>query len=117
MPVQVSDTEFDRAVDDALGQMPDEFLDLLDNVVILVEDDPPEDEPGLLGVYDGIPLTERDSHYGLVPPDRIVLFRNPLKQMCDDPDDLADEISITVVHEIGHYFGIDDDHLDELGWG
>jgi len=117
MAVALSDEQFDLAVDDALGLVPDELIALIDNVVILVEDDPPADDPDLLGLYDGVPLTERDTQYGLVAPDRIFLYRNPLKNMCDDADELRDEIAITVVHEIGHYFGIEDDHLDELGWG
>jgi len=116
MPVTLSDEEFDRAVDDALDMVPDELLALLDNVVVLVEDDPPEDEPDLLGLYDGVPLTERDTQYGLVAPDRIFLYRNPLKDMCDDFDDLREEIAVTVVHEIGHYFGIEDAQLHDLGW-
>jgi len=117
MPVALSDESFDKAVDDAIDQVPDEFIALLDNVVILVEDDPPEDEPELLGVYDGVPLTERGDTYGFVAPDRIVLYRNTLKAMCDTVDELVDEIAVTVVHEIGHYFGIEDDELDEMGWG
>ena len=116
MPVALSDEEFDRAVDDALDLVPDELLALLDNVVVLVEDDPPEDEPDLLGLYDGVPLTERDTQYGLVAPDRIFLYRKPLKDMCDDFDDLREEIAVTVVHEIGHYFGIEDAQLHDLGW-
>jgi len=117
MPVQISDEAFDQAVDDALDQVPDEFCALIDNVAVLVEDDPPDDEPDLLGVYDGVPLTERDSSYDFVPPDRIILYRNPLKDMCETRAELVDEIAITVVHEIGHYFGIDDNHLEEMGWG
>jgi len=117
MPVALDDDAFDEAIDDALDQVPDEFWALLDNVVVLAENDPPADEPDLLGVYDGVPLTERGGEYGFVAPDRIILYRNPLRQMCDSVDDLIDEIAVTVVHEIGHYFGIDDDHLDELGWG
>jgi len=117
MAVELSDKAFDKAVDDALDQVPERFLALIDNVVILVEDDPPDDDPDMLGVYDGVPLTERGGDYGFVAPDRIILFRNPLKAMCDSVEELVDEIAVTVVHEIGHYFGIDDDHLDDLGWG
>ena len=117
MAVELSDQAFDQAVDDALDLVPDELLGLVDNVVVLVEDNPPDDEPDLLGVYDGVPLTERGGDYAFVAPDRIILFRRPLKEMCDSVDELIDEIAVTVAHEIGHYFGIDDDHLDELGWG
>ena len=115
--MQISDDAFDQAVNDALDQVPDEFWALLDNVAVLVEDDPPDDDPDLLGVYDGVPLTERDSNYDFVPPDRIVLYRNPLKAMAATTTELVDEIAVTVVHEIGHYFGIDDDQLEEMGWG
>ena len=109
---------FEELVADALDQVPAELAGLMDNVVVLVEDEPPADDPDLLGVYDGIPLTERDSGWGLGNlPDRITLFRGPLTRMCDDIDDLREEIAVTVVHEIAHHFGIDDATLHELGWG
>ena len=92
-------------------------MDRLDNVVFLVEDEPPADDPELLGVYDGVPLTERDTFWGGTLPDRITIFSGPLQRMCHDRDELLDEIAITVVHEIAHHFGIDDDTLHELGWG
>lgn len=109
---------FERLVGDALDEVPEELMGMLDNVVFLVEDEPPADDPDLLGVYDGLALTERDSGWGLGNlPDRIVLFRGPLTRMCEDLDDLRDEIAVTVVHEIAHHFGIDDQALHELGWG
>jgi predicted Zn-dependent protease with MMP-like domain len=117
MAVEMSDQAFDEAVSDALDQVPAELLEMLDNVVILVEDEPEGDDKNLLGLYDGIPLSERDSFYGGVLPDRILIFRRPLKQLCDSVDELIEEIGITVVHELAHFFGIDDDHLNELGWG
>ncbi|GGB89325.1 hypothetical protein N798_08175 [Knoellia flava TL1] len=110
--------EFESIVEEALDDVPEELMGMLDNVVFLVEDEPPADDPELLGVYDGIPLTERDSGWGLGNlPDRITLFRGPLTRMCDDLDDLREEIAVTVVHEIAHHFGIDDATLHELGWG
>jgi predicted Zn-dependent protease with MMP-like domain len=118
MPVEMSPDDFDALVEEALDQIPDEIASLVRNVVVLVEAEPPEDEPDdLLGLYDGVALTERDG--SLLPqlPDRIFLFRGPLLDMCDDEDDLVDEIRITVVHEIAHHFGIDDDRLHDLGWG
>ena len=117
MAVDITDEDFDEAVSQALDQVPKEFLDLLDNVVVLVEDEPLGDDKSLLGLYEGIPLSERDSHYGAVLPDHIFIYRGPLKRMCDSPEDLVEEIGITVVHEIAHFFGIDDEDLDDLGWG
>lgn len=113
----LSPAEFDEAVADALDEVPVQLLDMLDNVVFLVEDEPPAAEPDLLGVYDGTPLTERDHGWEAgALPDRITLFRGPLTRMCADADELRWEIAITVVHEIAHHFGIDDAALDELGY-
>ncbi len=108
---------FELIVDEALDAIPSRLLDLLDNVAIMVEDEPPPDEPDLLGLYDGTPLTERDSWWGAGSlPDRILIFQGPLERMCSDLEELRDEIAVTVVHEIAHYFGIDDHRLHELGW-
>jgi predicted Zn-dependent protease with MMP-like domain len=117
MAVDISDDDFDELVSEALDTIPEEFWERVDNVVVVVEAEPPEDEPDLLGLYDGIPLSERDSGYGMVLPDRVILYRSTLKELCDDRDDLAEEIAVTVVHEIGHFFGFDDHDLDDLGWG
>ena len=109
---------FDALVDRALDGIPDELATLVRNVVVLVEDEPPEGEPDdLLGLYDGIALTERDSTMGGQLPDRIFVFRGPLLDMCESEDELVEEVRITVVHEIAHHFGIDDARLHELGWG
>jgi predicted Zn-dependent protease with MMP-like domain len=117
MPVQVSPEAFEALVDDALDSIPDEIASLVRNVVVLVEEEPPEDEPDdLLGLYDGVALTERDHSLSPDLPDRIFLFRGPLLDMCDDEDDLVEEIRITVVHEVAHHFGIDDDRLHDLGY-
>lgn len=113
----LTDAEFEEAVGDALDSIPDELAKAMDNVVILVEAEPPADDPDLLGVYDGTPLTERDGWWSAgALPDRITIFQGPLERMCDSPDELREEIAITVVHEIAHHFGIDDDQLHELGW-
>jgi predicted Zn-dependent protease with MMP-like domain len=88
----------------------------MDNVVVLVEPHHPED-PELLGLYEGVALTDRTSDYGGVLPDRITLYRDALVEMCADEDELRDEVAITVVHEIAHHFGIDDATLHRLGWG
>jgi len=117
MAVELSDEAFDLAVSEALDQVPEQFLDVLDNVVVLVEDEPDGDDKDLLGLYEGIPLSDRDSTYAAVLPDRIFIYRGPLKRVCESVDELIEEIGVTVVHEIAHFFGIEDDHLDELGWG
>lgn len=112
----MSRREFDRCVDDAIDSIPDDLFDMIDNCVILVADEAPADDPSLLGLYEGIPATERDSGYGAVLPDRILIFRRNLLDLCQDRDELIDEIHITVVHEIAHYFGIDDERLHALGY-
>lgn len=108
---------FEELVGEALDEIPIELLDLLDNVVILVEDDPPESDPDLLGVYEGYALTSRGWDYAGVLPDRIVIFRNPILDLCTSEDEVVEEVAVTVVHEIAHHFGIGDARLDELGWG
>ncbi|MDR0488891.1 MAG: metallopeptidase family protein [Propionibacteriaceae bacterium] len=117
MAVEISDADFDEVVSQALDQIPAHFMDVLDNVVVLVEDEPDGPEKDLLGLYEGVPLSERDSQYGAVLPDHIFIYRGPLKRMCSSTEELVDEIGITVVHEIAHFFGIEDDHLHETGWG
>jgi predicted Zn-dependent protease with MMP-like domain len=109
--------EFEALVDRALDSIPDEIAVLVQNVVVLVEDDAPPEDPHLLGLYDGVALTERESNYGGQLPDRILIFRKPLLAMCRDRDELIEEIGITVVHEVAHHFGIDDDRLHALGYG
>ncbi len=112
----VGRAEFEQLVEAALDAIPDEIARQVANVVVLVEDHAPPDEPDLLGVYEGVALTERTAdHTGL--PDRITIFRGPLMEMCRDRDELVYEIGVTVVHEVAHHFGIDDDRLHELGYG
>jgi predicted Zn-dependent protease with MMP-like domain len=113
--IDVSPTRFEELVADALDDVPERLMALLDNVVVLVEEADPVD-PDLLGLYDGIALSERDSDYTFALPDRILIFRAPLMAMCADEAELRSEVAITVVHEIAHYFGIDDDALHDLGW-
>ena len=114
--LEVSDEEFEDLVSEALDGIPPELARLIDNVVVLVEPEPPPDDPDLLGLYDGVPLTERDSTYTFLPPDRIFVYRGPLLRMCESPEELVDEVRITVVHEIAHHYGIDDEALHDLGY-
>jgi len=104
--------KFEQLVADALDRLPDELLAVLDNVVVQVHDRN-HDEPDLLGLYEGTPHTER---WGDEIPDVVSIYRHPLCEMCDDIDDLVHEVYVTVVHEIAHAAGIDDDRLHELGW-
>lgn len=107
---------FEAIVVDELDLLPDDMIDGLDNVVFVVEDRPEDGSLDLLGVYDGYALTERD-RYGMGEmPDRIILYREPLLAIADDERELRDEIHITLVHEIAHFYGIDDDRLHDLGW-
>jgi predicted Zn-dependent protease with MMP-like domain len=115
--VDLSDAEFDDLVAEALDRIPPALATLMDNVVVLVEDEPPPEEAGVLGLYVGTPLTARDSGYTFRPPDQVFVYRRPLLRMCRDAEELAHEIRVTVVHEIAHHFGIDDDQLHEWGWG
>jgi predicted Zn-dependent protease with MMP-like domain len=103
---------FERLVAEALDDLPDELVPVLDNVVVQVEDRNPDD-PELLGLYEGVPHTERTGHEG---PDVVSIYRLALCEACDDDDDLAEEIYVTVIHELAHAAGIDDARLDELGW-
>ena len=112
--IDVSRERFEELVSEALDTIPAELAREMRNIVVTVVDDPPE--PNLLGLYTGIPLTERGDWYSGVLPDRIEIYRNPICRMCSSEEHVVDEVRITVVHEVGHHFGIDDDRLHELGW-
>jgi predicted Zn-dependent protease with MMP-like domain len=111
----VSPQEFEELVADALDALPPEIAGQFVNVAVVVEDEHP-DEPELLGLYQGVPLTERE-HYSGALPDRISVYRIPLCLLAEDLDDLVHEIGVTVVHEFGHHVGLDEDRLHRLGWG
>jgi predicted Zn-dependent protease with MMP-like domain len=117
MAVEMSSERFEELVGEALDEVPPELLGLMSNVVILVADEPPEDGPELLGLYEGYALTDRGWSYSGVLPDRITIYRNPILRICATDDDVVDEVATTVVHEIAHHFGIDDERLHDLGWG
>lgn len=120
---------FEELVGEALDALPQEFLDHMENVEVVVEDWPssedldevglePAERDELLGLYLGVPLTERDTHYFGVLPDRIALFRRSILSLTgEDPEAIREEVRRTVIHEIAHYYGISDERLDEMGWG
>ncbi|MET9344913.1 metallopeptidase family protein [Nonomuraea sp. NPDC003804] len=112
--IEVSREKFEELVAEALDTIPPDLTRVMDNVVVVVVDDPPE--PDLLGLYTGVPLTQRGDWYSAVLPDRIEIYRNPICEMCDSEAQVVKEVQITVVHEIAHHFGIDDERLHQLGW-
>ena len=116
VPLEMDRERFDALVDQALDGIPDELASLVRNVVVLVEDEAPEDDPDLLGLYEGVALTERWGDPMMQLPDRIFVFRGPLLDMCESEEELVEEVRITVVHEVAHHFGIDDDRLHDLGY-
>ena len=116
MPVRMSPPRFDELVADALDLIPSELAAAIDNVVVMVEGRNAE-EPDILGLYQGISLTERDSSYAGSLPDTITIYRDALLEVCETDDDVVEEVAVTVIHEIAHHFGIDDDRLHDLGWG
>ncbi|EIU58451.1 hypothetical protein MM1S1540310_4693 [Mycobacteroides abscessus subsp. bolletii 1S-154-0310] len=114
--MQMGEQRFEELVSDALDAIPPQLAAAIDNVVVLVQDHHPED-PELLGLYEGVALTERDSFYAGALPDTITIYREPLLEMCSSEQEVVDEVTITVIHEIAHHFGIDDERLHQLGWG
>lgn len=114
--LEITAKDFEELVSDELDALPDEMIDGLENVVIVVEDRPEDGSLDLLGLYDGIALTERGQYGFGEMPDRIVLYREALCSLCNDVQQLRNEIHVTLVHEIGHFYGIDDARLHELGW-
>ncbi|MDQ0600662.1 putative Zn-dependent protease with MMP-like domain [Streptomyces canus] len=108
---------FEELVSQALDRIPPELTRVMDNVAVFVEDEPPADDPELLGLYEGTPLTDRGEWYAGVLPDRISIYMGPTLRFCETQDDVVHEVAVTVIHEIAHHFGIDDERLHELGWG
>jgi predicted Zn-dependent protease with MMP-like domain len=117
-PLELDEAAFEALVIDELDQLPDDMVEGLENVVFVVETRPEDGSLNLLGEYQGVALTDR-TQYGFGElPDRIVLYREPLLVVAEgDLQELRDQIHITLVHEIAHFFGIDDDELHRLGWG
>jgi predicted Zn-dependent protease with MMP-like domain len=116
VPVEMSRERFEELVGEALDEVPPELMSMMNNVVVLVEDKPPDGSYDLLGLYEGTALTDRGWNYAGVLPDRITIYRLPTLRVCETETDVIDEVAITVVHEIAHHFGIDDHRLHELGW-
>jgi predicted Zn-dependent protease with MMP-like domain len=116
--IDVPAERFEQLVADALDEIPPELARYVDNVAVVVEEG--VCDGGLLGRYEGVPLTQRDSWYGtggLVMPDRVTVFRRPICAVAQSEADVVRQVGITVVHEIAHHFGVDDARLEELGWG
>ena len=117
MQLTMSEDEFERLVVDELDDLPDEMVDGLENLIFVTETRPEDGSLDILGLYDGVALTER-AQYGFGElPDRIILYREPLLSVAENLDDLKDQIHVTLIHEIAHYYGIDDAELHQLGWG
>jgi predicted Zn-dependent protease with MMP-like domain len=121
-PVEISEERFEEMVAEALESIPAELAEQLENIAVIVQDWPTEQQRNgrrgtLLGLYEGIDLTRRSPlGYAGVMPDRITIFRGPLCSLARDEDDLARHVRVTVLHEVGHYFGLSDARLHELGW-
>lgn len=126
--LHVTASRFERLVQRALDRLPPEFQDHLENVSVVIADAPDRellesmgydpDDPGdtLFGLYEGVPLTERQ-HDDVLLPDQITIFRRPLLEWAESEEEIVDEVRVTVLHEIGHFFGLDEDQLDDLGYG
>jgi predicted Zn-dependent protease with MMP-like domain len=115
VPVEVAPDRFEELVADALDSIPPELGRYMDNVAVFVDSVSP---PGrLLGLYQGVPLTNREAYGGMVMPDRITIFRQTICAVCATEHDVVEQVRKTVVHEVAHHFGISDDRLRELGYG
>ena len=110
----IDEIRFERLVGEALDSLPSELGEMMENVAVVVEDAHPDED--LLGLYEGVPLTERGDYGAMAMPDRVTVYRLPICAICDSEEELLDQITVTVVHEVAHHFGIDDDTLEELGW-
>lgn len=115
--LQIDAEQFEKLVVDELDLLPDDMVDGLENVVFVVEDRPEDGTLDVLGLYDGVNLTDRGNYGFGELPDRIILYRESLLSICADIAELKEQIHITLVHEIAHFYGIDDEELHRLGWG
>jgi predicted Zn-dependent protease with MMP-like domain len=115
--IDVPEERFEELVADALDEIPADLAEMIDNVAVFVED--MGRSTNLLGLYQGVPLTARGDHYGIGGgmPDRITIYRLPICRICRSEEDVVRQVRVTVIHEVGHHFGISDARLHELGWG
>ena len=114
---------FERLVVRALRRLPPNVHAMLDNIEIVIEDEPTAEQRGddddgseLFGLYEGMPLTARGGDYSMVLPDKITIFRKPIERACTTPEEMAEEVQVTVIHELAHHFGMEEDRIAELGW-
>ncbi len=114
--MEVSPERFEALVAEVLDQIPEELSAAIDNLAVSVVDRSSVC-PNLLGLYEGIPLTEREHYSGMIMPDRIFIYRQAICALAKDEDEIVNQVRITVIHEVAHHFGIEDDRLEELGWG
>ena len=120
----MTESEFEQLVVDVLDSLPESLLNVLDNVDVVIEPEPTRAQlnsvgitrGSLFGLYEGIPLTMRDSGYSIVAPDKITIFQRVIEGACNSDEEIADQVRTTVIHEVAHHFGIDEDKLEELGW-
>lgn len=110
----IDEVRFERLVGEALDSLPPELGEMMENVAVVVEDAHADED--LLGLYEGVPLTERGDYGGMAMPDRVTVYRLPICAICYSEEELLDQIAVTVVHEVAHHFGIDDETLENLGW-
>ena len=110
---KLSHKEFAGLVAKALASIPEEFRDFLENVAVMIEDEPPEDMPDVMGLYEGVPLVERSIDDCLLP-DCITLYKGPIERACRSPAEIEAEVRSTVLHEVGHFFGLEESQLEQL---
>lgn len=112
----VSDEEFEELIDDALDDIPEHFARAMTNLVVLARP-ANEDNPELLGLFEGVPLPEQHANHSGYLPDAVFIYKDALEAICSNVEELREEVRITVFHEVGHYFGMEEEALHELGWG
>ncbi|CAN5632142.1 metallopeptidase family protein [soil metagenome] len=122
--MKLTEAQFEELVVDVLDSLPEKLLNVLDNVDVVIEPRPAREQlkrmgilsGTLFGLYEGIPLTERNSAYSIVAPDKITIFQRAIEEVCSTPEEVADQVRTTVIHEVAHHFGIGEETLEELGW-